>query len=570
MKKTKSKKSQLIVQAVVLVGIIILLNIIFSVYYTRIDLTADNRYTLSAPTKNMLRGLDDVVYVKVYLEGDDLPPGFRKLRDATRDMLDEFKVIAGDKIQYQFIDPEDAPDQETRKNLYKQLASEGLYPMNLEVNEEDKISQKIIIPGALVTYNNKTVPAELLQQQVGNIPPEQVLHNSATNVEYQLANSIRKLKTQTKQKVGFIQGHGELDPIYLDDIFKSLSEYYDVDYVDLPKSKPARLDGYDAIIIAKPDSTFHEVEKYKIDQFVMKGGKVLWLVETLMAEMDSLDQKGTGFTSTYPLNLEDILFKYGVRINYNLVQDLNCHFIPLVSSAYGTSQRGNLLKWPYFPVVVSTSDHPIVNNLSAVLFQFANTIDTIHSKQNADIKKTILLRSSPYTRVMLNPVRIDLQLVAGIDPQLYRQGEQNLAVLLEGSFNSVFTNRLKPEMLQSGDYGNFTEKGKPTKMIVVSDGDVIKSQVNRSRQQVYPLGYDMYTDQTFGNKTFILNCIDYLIDESGLISLRSKQFKLRLLDAGKVKEGKTSWQALNMIIPVALIIVFGIIYNYIRKRRFAH
>lgn len=569
-KRKKSKGFQAFTQILLLVGIALAINVIASIYYARLDLTSDKRYTLGQPTKKLLKNLKDVVFVKVYLDGKDLPSGFRRLSESTREMLDEFRAIAGDKIQYQFINPDDLPDQKTKQNLYEQLSTQGLHPIQLEENKEDKISEQIVIPGAIVTYNNKDIPVQLLQQQLGGVPPDLVLHNSIIGLEYQLTNAIHKLQVDTKPKIGIIQGHGELKPLDMADIYNTLLQYYDVDFIDLPRYKVGRLDPYDAIIIAKPDSFFTELEKYKIDQFLMKGGKILWLTETLNADMDSL-KNGVGYTYDYKTNLEDMLFKYGVRVNYDIVQDLNCNYIPLLTP-YGNMQKRNLLKWPYYPVVQPQSNHPIVNNLSAIWFQFASTIDTLHNRQNPDIKKTILLQTSPYTRVMMNPVKIDLQLVSTLrrDEMLYRQGPKNLAVLLEGEFNSDFKDHPpSPETQASGEYGVYKERSPATKMIVISDGDVIRNQVKKSTGEPFPLGFDPYSNQTFGNKIFIMNCIDYLVDESGLITLRSKDIKYRPLDNGRVKTEKLNWQLLNMVVPVIAIILFGLIFNYVRKRRFA-
>ncbi len=564
MNKAKEKKRQIIIQAILMLAIIVAVNIICNLYYKRIDLTGDKRFTLSEPTIKMLKKTKDVVFVKVYLEGDDLPAGFVRLHDAIKDILDEFRSVAGDRIQYQFINPNAGNDLEGKKKLYTQLASLGLRPINLSVNEDDKFSQKIIFPGAIITYNNESLSTILLEDQVGNVSPEEVLNNSVTQIEYKFANTLRKLLSGMKPKIGIVQGHGELDPKYLKDIETALTEYYTVDYVDAPKYKVGRYDEYAALIVAKPDSTFSELEKYKLDQYIMKGGKVLFCIDNLMAELDSL-HSGNELTVSYPLHLEDFFYKYGVRINDNLVLDLNRHYIPLISAAYGSQNSGNLLKWPFYPLVTPSGDHPIVNGLSGIWFQFANTIDTVNGKQNPEVKKTILLQTSPSSRVMQNPVLINLNMVKNIDQRMYTAGQKNLAVLLEGSFRSAFANRQNP----GPEYGEFLTKSKPAKIIVVSDGDVIKNQFSKSKQQGYPLGYDPYTNQYFANKNFILNCIDYLVDESGLISLRSKQFKLRLLDAGAVKSDATYWKTINTIIPIFLVILFGIIYNYIRKRRFS-
>jgi ABC-2 type transport system permease protein len=569
-KRKRSKRGQAFTQIVLLIGIALAINVIAGIYYARLDLTSDKRYTLGQPTKKLLKGLKDVVFVKVYLEGKDLPPGFKRLSESTRELLDEFRAISGDKIQYQFIDPDDLPDQKTKQNLYEQLSNQGLHPIQLQENKEDKISEQIVIPGAIVTYNNKDMPVQLLQEQLGGVPPDLVLHNSIIGLEYQLTNAIHKLEEEKKPKIAIIQGHGELKPLELTDIYNTLLQSYDVDFVDLPKYKVGRLDPYDAIIIAKPDSFFNELEKYKIDQFMMKGGKVLWFYESLNANMDSL-HNGVGYTYDYKTNLEDMLFKYGIRVNYDLVQDMNCNYIPLLSP-YGTVQKRNLLKWPYYPVVEPQSQNPIVHNLSTIWFQFASTIDTLHTRANPDIKKTILLQTSPFTRVMMNPVRIDLSLVSTLrrDEMLYRQGQKNLAVLLEGEFNSSFRDHPpSPETQASGQYGVYKERSPYTKMILVSDGDIIRNEVRKSTGEPFPLGFDPYSNQTFGNKTFVMNCVDYLVDESGLITLRAKDIKYRPLDNGRVKTERLNWQLLNMVVPVVAIVLFGLIFNYVRKRRFA-
>ncbi|MCX6352818.1 MAG: gliding motility-associated ABC transporter substrate-binding protein GldG [Bacteroidetes bacterium] len=568
MKKLFSGKFQLGLQALAMVVIIILANVVLNVYYKRIDLTEDKRFTLSEPTIKLLSGLKDAVYIKVYLEGKGMPPGFNKMHDAIQDMLNEFRIVAGDKIQYQFISPDAMPDKASRDDLLKQLANQGLTPMEVQANEDDKLVQKLIVPGAMLSLNNKNAPAVFINQQVGNLSPEEELNNATMQVEYQLANAVRKLLTTQKQKVAFITGHGELDTMYTADIRKSFREFYDVDLVDLPKYKVGRLDGYKAIVVAKPTLPFSELEKYKIDQFVMRGGRVLWLQDALQAEMDSL--RGTEmFATDYQLNLDDLPYKYGVRVNYNLVQDLNCHFIPLLTSSMGSQPQGTQLKWPYFPVITAAAQHPIVTNLGPVLFQFGGTLDTLSSARNIGIKKTVLLQTSPYTKVMSSPVHIDLKMVRGINSKTYHSGFQNVAVLLEGKFTSLFANRLPPNVTESGQYGKFIEKGADAKIIVVSDGDVIKNAYSQAKQMYYPLGFDPWTNQNFNNKAFIMNCMDYMVDESGLISLRTKQYTLRLLDAGLVKAEKNNWKIINMVVPILLIIIFGIIYNYIRKRRFA-
>jgi len=569
-KSTASRRNQALVQILMVLGISVAINIIANIYFHRFDLTGDHRFTLSPKTKTMLKDLKDQVFVKVYLEGKDLQPGFRKLSESTRDILDEFRQIAGDKIQYQFINPDDL-DKKVRDDLFKELTAKGLPPMDVEVRKDQEDVQKKILPGAIVTYNNKEFPVQLIEDQRGDMTAEQVLHNSASDLEYQLMNAIHKLQQTQQPKIAFIQGHGELKLPYVQDIAQSLSQFYSVDFVNLPDYKVGRLDPYKAIIIAKPDSLFTPIEKYKIDQFIMNGGKVLWLISTLNVPMDSFKYHPAIYSSDYSLGIfEDMLFKYGVRINYDLVQDLNCNFLPWYD-ANGGMNKIKLFKWPYYPLALPQSNNPIVNNLGAVWFQNANTIDTV--SPDAEVKKTILLQTSPYTRLMLNPVKIDHDLIRTVkrDESLYRQGPKTLALLMEGSFNSSFlTHKPTVDALDPKEYGVFKGKSVPTKMIVVSDGNVIANQVIESKQMPLPLGYDRFSDHTFSNKTFIMNCIDYMVDESGLISLRSKDIPYRPLDSGRVKEERLYWQFFNLALPLGVILLFGVVFNYIRRRRFAH
>ncbi|MDQ3071746.1 MAG: gliding motility-associated ABC transporter substrate-binding protein GldG [Bacteroidota bacterium] len=570
--RPRSRRTAAYLQFAIVLGILIAINIISSLYFSRIDLTEDKRFTVSQPTKELVKKVDDILFIKVYLDAEDLPPGFRKLRDATRDMLDEFRQVGGDNIHYQFINPDEETDPEAKRKLFQQLASQGLQPMNLQVQEDDEFKQKIIIPGATITYQGKTVAVELVEKQLASVPPEVTLHKSTIGLEYQLADGIRRALITDKKKIGFIQGHGELGPLQVGGAADALSNYYEVDFVDLPRYKTGRLDPYEAIIVAKPDSTFTDLEKYKLDQYIMNGGKVLWLVETLEANEDSIARSRLRYalTTDYNLNLvEDFFFRYGVRINYNLVLDLQNHVIGLLMPRYGAQNEMVYPPWPYYVTASPRAGaHPIVNNLNPVWFQYANTIDFV--SDDPEVKKTVLLHTSPNTRVLMNPVQINLRTAATLprERQLYNQGPQIVAALLEGTFSSPFTNRIDPEVMASGAYGQFKAKSVPTKMIFVSDGDVIRSHVSADGTYTEP-GFDFKTQQQFGNKSFILNCVDYLTGESSLISLRSKDIKLRLLDTAKIKNEQFYWQVFNLLMPLILLLAFAFIFNYTRKRRFA-
>ena len=563
MKKAQTQKLQSYLQLLIMVAIVVVINIIAQFYHERLDLTTDNRYTLSETTINRLENLDDIVTVKVYLGDEDLPAGFRKLKESTRELLNEMKAYAGDMLQYQFIDPDKNKSPEQRRNTTRQLVNEGLTPINLQVNKDGSSKQKRIFPGAIFFYKNKTTAVQILQKQHGR-NPHQVIHNSIMGMEYGFMNAVKKLRTNKEKIIAFVTGHGELGELATRDIRQTLSNHHEVKRINLPEYKVRALQEFDLAIIAKPTKKFSTLDKFKIDQFIMRGGKVLWLVESLMADMDSLGRSGVGMTREYNLNLRDQLFKYGVRINNDLVQDLNSHVIR-ISRMGRTGQRQNsFLPWPYHPRVTPKNDNPIVNNLSPIWFRFVNTIDTVGPSY---IDKEVLLQTSQYSRNLPHPVRINLQNIRDrMNKRLYRAGPQDIAVLLEGTFPSVFQNRATPQTLNYGKVKNFSDS---TKMIVVSDGDVIRNQYRSIRDQVIPLGKDSYTNVSFANKQFILNCIDYLLDDSGLMKLRSKEFSLRMLNKSKAEDEKYYWQVVNMGLPVILVILFGIAYNFIRRQRFA-
>lgn len=557
-------KQQGILQLSILIGILILINIVSTAVYHHFDLTKEKRFTLSTPTKNLLKNLEDVVLVKVYLEGE-FPAGFKRLRNGAKEMLDEFRNIAGDNIQYEFIDPNAIEDKEQKNDLFKQLVKKGLQPTNLKVQGNEEYSEKIIFPGAIITYRGQEMPIHFLQNQVG-MGPQEVLNNSVSLLEYKLANTIFKVTRPFRKKIGFILGQGELSELEIADFKKSLQESYNVDSIVLPNTLSIPKD-YSAIIIAKPDTFFREQDKFKIDQFVMNGGKVLWLVETLHCDMDSLRNQ-MFVPENYPLNLEDQLFNYGVRINANLILDLQCNTIPLVLGNLGNTPQTQMRPWFYFPVIISESTHPISKNLDAVMTQFVNSIDTVGAR---GVKKTILLASSKYTRLQFAPVRVHLGILQQKpNPEQFNKPNQPIAILLEGEFESVFKNRLTSNTSQMLDSLKikFKEKSVKTKMIVVSDGDIVSNDYDKNGIP-YPLGFYRFTSETFANKDFLTNCIEYLVDENGLIETRTREVKLRLLDTTRIKSEKLKWQIVNMILPIALVVVLGFVFNFMRRKKFA-
>lgn len=558
----KNKKRDLTALALAVV-IILLLNFVGSFVFHRFDLTAEKRYTLSDATKNLLSEVNDVVYVKVYLDGD-FPAGFKRLRDETREMLDEFRAYSNDNIEYEFIDPSVSDNKKQQNEIYKQLYDKGLEPTNLEVKEENGTTQQIIWPAALVTYKGRELPWQLLKTQMGQSAEGQ-LNNSIQALEYEFASVIRNLSKVIRPQIGFIEGHGELDTLATYDIAAALSEFYIVKRVEIKQQLKA-LDGYKAIIIAKPDTAFSEQDQFILDQYIMKGGKVLWVVDPINMPVDSLSRMGRVMAVPYTLGIDKMLYKYGVRVNENMVVDMQCSAIPINKALKGQQPRFELMPWIFSPLLNPTLDHPIVKNLDIIKTDFASTIDTIEQK---GVKKTILLQSSKYSKTMVQPVRVDLNYLRfQLDEKQFNNPYQNVAVLLEGEFQSVFKNRIPPEIANDSAIG-FKADGVKTAMIVISDGDIIRNDVQYQTRKPYPLGFDKYTQRTYGNRNFILNCINYLCDDSGLISVRARELTLRLLDKKKVKNEGAKWKVINTAVPLLLVIVYGLIYYYIRKRKYS-
>ncbi|MEI6576879.1 MAG: gliding motility-associated ABC transporter substrate-binding protein GldG [Bacteroidota bacterium] len=574
--KKRDIRKQNVMQLALSLLAIVLINLISFYLFSRIDLTSEKRYSLSPVTKDLIRNLDDIVYFKVYLDGE-FPAGFKRLRNETREMLDELRAYNGN-IEYEFIDPSAIKDKKDRNNLYRSLAGKGLEPTELQVKTDDGSSQQIIFPGALVTYKGVELPMQLLNSQV-NTAPEVVLNSSVQALEYNISSTIRKLANRMHQKIAFTQGHGELKEIEVGDITRSLSEFYDVERVnlngqissltdhDISDSTKARLSNkYAAIIIAKPDSAFNEKDKFIIDQYIMHGGKVLWLIDPISASMDSLSRSGETMGLKKDLKLEDQLFRYGARLNANLVMDLSACPIPIKTGVVGNQPQFEYFPWYFFPIVSSHSKHPIVNNLNSLRGEFMSSIDTISVP---GVKQTILLTSSAYSRLVTAPALISLRyLKRKPDPRMFGGPPASVALLLEGTFPSLYKKRMAAEIAENPAMG-FLEESKPTKMLIVSDGDIIHNYFDKNRNIPLPLGYDRYTRQTYGNSDFIMNAINYLCDDSGLISVRARDLKLRMLDSSRIREDKLKLQLINAVFPIVLLVLFGVGMSWRRRKKYS-
>lgn len=575
--KRKNQQRQASIRILLLLGILVCVNLLASRLHYGFDLTEEKRFTLSPSTKQMLRNMDDVAVIDIYLKGDDLPAGFKRLVASTRERLQYFKEVAGKNVVFRFIDPFEGKSEAEKGPIFQSLAKKGINGTNLQVKDEDGYSEKIVFPSAMVRYKGKEYPVNLLENQQPGMNPFEVLNNSETLLEYKFASAINFLGQADQATIGYVMGNGENLGINTRDALMTLKSLYHVDTLDLQgllKIPGPGLGTYEAIIINKPREAFEDKDKFKIDQYIMRGGHVLWLLDGVSASMqDMVDSNGNNLqsflTKELPLNLEDMLFNYGVRINPDLIEDMDCNPIPVVVGMVGDQPQTELRSWYYFPVLLPTSNHPIVHNLDPVMTVFASSMDTI---ANEGIQKTILLASSKYSRVAPHPVRVSLSMMAyKPDNKLFNKPYQPVAVLLEGKFKSVFNNRLQPDFLKvlkdSLKMPFKSQCDSTTSMIVISDGDLIENDYSE-REGTTDMGYWRFTRNTFANKAFLLNCMEYLTDHSGLLESRSKDVKLRLLDNGRVKTEKTKWQWVNIAIPNLLIVLFAVVYLFIRKRKY--
>lgn len=555
--------------------IIIFVNVIGHYLFFRLDMTAEKRYTLSKPTKKMLQGLDDTVLFRVYLEGE-FPADFKRLQNETKEMLNEFRAY-NKNIQYEFVNPNDFDSDEERMVFYQKLAQKGIQPTQLQVNTPEGTTTQVLIPAADVIYKGRETSVMLLQNQK-YVSEAELLNNSIQNLEYVLSSAIRGLSRGVKPFVGFLTGHGELHGGVLYDIQMPLQEYYNLDYVQLDgninslttrtqnsKDSPFSFQNkFDLLIIPKPTEPFSDRDLYILDQYVMYGGKILWLVDALNADLDSLATQGMTIATRLPLNIDEMLFTYGVRINPDLIMDVRCRPIPVKVGMVGDKPQLSFCPWYYFPEIVPTSQHPIVRNLDLIKTDFVSSMSLIDN----DVEKTVLLTSSEYSRVKNAPVIIDLEdSKAQPDQRLYNRSNLPVAVLLEGSFKSMFRSRLTPEFTEIPAMG-YRQESEPTKMIVISDGDLIKNRFNASDGSGYPLGYDHYTRTQYANKEFLLNAVDYLIGDEGSLGSRSRDIRLRKLDVVKIKDQRTLYQVVNILVPSLLIVIAGAIILFVRKRKY--
>ncbi|MFB6343126.1 gliding motility-associated ABC transporter substrate-binding protein GldG [Saccharicrinis sp. FJH62] len=567
MKKLLKTISRSWASLLVLFIVLLLVNGATRTIFFRMDLTGDKRYTLADVTKNYLKKLDEPVKIRVYLTGE-LNPGFNRLRQATEDMLMEFEVYAGRNLTFSFPEPGKIKDQNEYKKLQKEVQDLNLTPVNVvDKGSKGEVSQIPVFPWAVIETSGKRYPVRLLVNATGK-SAEENLNTSIEELEYNLMDGLRIVSAKLVRKIAFLEGQGELDEGHVYDITTSLSHYFQVDRGAI-SNDPSVLDGYDVLIIAKPTQEFSEKDKFVIDQYLMKGGKIIWLVDGVKISVDSL-AKGPETIGIYNnLNLEDMLFTYGVRVNPALVQDMQCALYPINFAEPGQKADFHPVPWYYAPLLFGYKDHPITRGLSPVKSEFCSSIDTVG---DGKLVKTPLLVTSGNSNVSQAPTPVDLQLaVADVKSEDFKLGPQMVACLVEGKFKSVFRNRFVPKGLV--DAGNEVVKvSAPTAMIVIGDGDIIKNEVEGSgaNQRIIPLGYDRFTSQNlFGNRDFLLNCVNYLTDDKGWMELRARKVTLRLLSKEEANEDRLKWQLINILLPLFVLVIGGVLFVRIRKRKYA-
>jgi ABC-2 type transport system permease protein len=542
--------------------LLLLINVLAQYVYSRIDFTKEKRFTLNERTETVLKNAKQEINVTVFLDGD-LPAAFKRLRLATADLLNDYKAIADVNINVVFTDPISGLPLNEQDTVINRLYSVGVEPTTLNIKNDNGFAQKTIFPMAIVSCEGRQLPIKLLQNMDAAGNYEDNINSSIQNLEYIFTSAIKKVVTGDNPRIGFTEGNGELSDLQLSDALKTLSSTYEAGRVNLDVIDKAGLDRLKILFVTKPQKTFTEAQKYKLDYFLMKGGRLVWSIDQVSADLDSLRGKSEQLAFNKSLNLDDMLFIYGTRINYNLVADANCVEIPLAMGT-GDQNQIQLAPWLYYPILLPDTSAALVKNIDGIRSEFVSTVDTIGVK---GIKKTTILSTSPYNKIHPTPKMLSLQMAAEQpDPREYASTPKPVGLLMEGSFTSVFLNRALPQGITTS-YGNF-ERSKPGKMIVIGDGDIFKNQVSATDNSVFPLGFDRFTQQNYGNKALLLNIADYLANDDNLIVLRNKDIKVRLLDKTRVRAEKLNWQLLNLLLPLGLLIIFGIFQHYYRKYKY--
>jgi ABC-2 type transport system permease protein len=572
----KKVKRQNILELALLLILVVLINLAGSFIFHRFDLTQEKRYSVSEGTRKYLSDLEDIVYIKVYLEGKNLPSGFLRLSKATKELLSEFKVYGKENIEFEFIDPSESPDEKTRREVYNQLAKDGLRYFNIQSQTSGGAAiQQVVFPSALLSYRQHGQEYErvvnFFSGTLSDNFNEATINRAIETLEYEFISGIRTVSRENTPKIGFLEGHDELNQYESAGLARALSDFYLCERVEIAGQLSA-LDKYSALVIADPKDRFPEQEKFIIDQYILRGGKVLWMVDAIKIDMNNIahERETMGEVNSI-VNIGDMLYTYGARINSSLIQDVQCAVVPVDTREEGADQpKWQLAPFVFFPLLTGIPDNTISRNINPVKFEFVSPIDTVG--EDPGLKKSIIMTSSGNSRIVRTPVRVSTTIFEERpDPSRFPMKNLPVAVLLEGNFNSHFRNRLMPELIENEVFKVFEKSEKPSKMIVIADGEVGRNvvQVRDSQYFPMPLGYDQYTKTTFGNRDFLLNCVNYLLDDEGVMGLRSREVKVRLLDYDRITGNTLFWKLFNLILPVTLVILAGLVYLFIRKRKYS-
>jgi len=543
----------------------LLLALALSFIRFRLDLTSEKRYSLSEQSKELMKTLDSPLKVKIYLDGN-LNSGFLRLKKSTVEMLEELKVYSSKPIKIEFEDPSSVAKPEEREKYYAELASRGLIPTNVYERDDDgKIIQKTIFPWLEMEYKGKKVTVNLLKNIRGNSGDEN-LNISIIELEYEITDAVRRLVSTEVEKIAFLEGHDELSEEATYDISKSLSRYFQIDRGRLGNDA-AILSPYKVVIIAKPQNPFSEKEKLIIDQYIMNGGEVLWLIDGVRVAEENFSVSGMSPAIPLDLNLSDQLFRYGIRINPIILQDVQCAQMPVNVAESGETPHFEPVPWFFAPLLLTSNAHPITRNIPPVRSEFCSNIDLVG--ENKQVSAVLLLATSDNTHIIGTPTNIDLrEMPSASDKNYFNTGYVPVGVLLEGSFESVFANRMLPDSVMN--ISKIRSRSVNTRQIFVADGDIIKNEISivPGDSAALPLGFDRFTGLQYGNKDFIENAVLYLADEDGWMQLKNKNFKLRLLNKQIVLDQKLKWQLINVLFPLVIFVLFGVVFQLVRKRKY--
>ena len=557
-------RKKITIQFLVLIAVIVVINLLGTLFFHRFDFTADKRFTLNRKTTKLLQENRKPITVTVFLDGE-LPAAFKRLRKSVGDLLSDYKSYSDGEFKIVFVDPLVGLNQQQQDTVINNLYQNGIEATNLSVKTENGLTQKLVFPMAMLEADGKQYPVRLFQNFDTGKSYDENINQSIENLEYTFTSGLKKVFTGKNPRIGFTENNGELNDLQLNDALRTLSNSYLVGRVDLKTITKAGLDALNVLIIAKPKIAFSEAEKYKINYFVLNGGRVVWSLDQVNAELDSLKGKNGQMVVGQDLNLNDMLFIYGARVNYNIIADANCAEIPITTGSVGGQSQIQLLPWLYYPILLPDTSVALAKKLDGIKSEFPSTVDTIGVK---GITKRFLLHTSPYNRVFDAPKLFSLNMVAEQpDPKKFSGKPAAVAVLLEGNFPSVFAGRPLPIGIEEAY--PMPQIGKAAKMIVLGDGDIFKNQIIEKDNSPLALGFDRYTQKTYGNKVLLQNIVDYFTDDDNLIALRNKELNLRLLDKEKIRVEKGKWQVINILAPLILLLFLAIFQHYYRKYKYA-